>query len=474
MTDRSNIHDLALRWSTTSALLVLALTATPPARAAQLPAETARPSAAERLPEAEPVDAMPVADSVSGVLVPETVEAPRWVWIPRALLFPLRIAAQIGFAPLRGAAWASDRYRLRDRIAQLLFNDDGTFGIYPIALFATGLGLNVGARLVARDLAGSGERLSLDAGYGGELNQRYDASLSSGARLGAAVATAHASFRVWNHYNDYGIGNDTAGVQTQFAQHVWYAEIAVRRQLAGPLAFQLVAAHAVRNLDGPGASVRVDRRPDAAGPGAQVGLAPATHHVYGEVGLALDSTSYASRYLSRANPSAGWLARAFVGATEGLAGDSSHYLRYGFDVHRFLDLYRGDRVLVLHAALEGVTAPLDAIPFLDLPRLGGEALLRGFHDDRFRDRLAGLGSAEYRFPVQDGVTGFAFADAGQVASAVSRFELHAWHVGVGGGLQFQTRASFLFRLQVATSDDGTFFQLAFDPGRDVHARQRRL
>jgi surface antigen Omp85-like protein len=471
MIDRPDALNPAVRRILSIAGVSLALIATTRIAIARPPTEAAQPCAAGPLLAAEPViAAAPTADQASGVLVPDAGADPPWIWAPRALLFPLRAAVQIGFAPLRGAAWVVDRYRLRDRIAQLLFSDDGTLGVYPTALFATGLGLNVGAHVLARDLAGHGERMSLSAGYGGELNQRHDASLSSGSLFGPTVATARASFRAWDRYNYFGIGNSTSAVPVQLAQHVWNAELAARRRVARPLAIQLVAAYSARRLDRPAASAGFGR----AAAGTRVGRLAGTHHAYGELGVALDTTAYASRYISRANPSTGWLASAFVGATQGAAGDPSHYLRYGVEARRFLDVYRGDRVLVLYAALQGVTARLDAIPLVDLPRLGGEVVLRGFPDDRFRDRVTALGSAEYQFPIQDGATAFGFVDAGQVADAPSRLALRAWHVGAGGGLQFQTPTSFLFRLQVATSADGTFVELAFDPGRDVHARQRRL
>lgn len=429
--------------------------------------------ATTRLALAEPPPAAaPAADEASGVLVPEADATARWIWIPRALLLPLRLAARIGFAPLRGAAWLADRYRLRDRILYLFTSDDGRFAVYPTALFATGLGLNVGAHALVTDLAGRGERLSLSAGYGGELDQRYRASLRSGSRLGATEASARISFHEWNRYNYFGIGNAPGAAQTRFAQQVWTAELAARRPLAGPIAVQLIAAYAARRLDPP-AVAALERHRAAIAPGARIGLVAGAHHVHGELGVALDTTAHASHYISRANPSTGWLATGFLGATQGLAGDPSHHLRYGLDARRYLDLYRGDRVLVLRAALEAVTAALDAIPAIDLPRIGGEALLRGFADDRFRDRVAAVATAEYRFPVQDGVTAFGFVDAGQVADRLPRLALRGWHTGVGGWLQFETRTSFLFRLQVATSDEGTFFQLAFDPGRDVHAAQRR-
>lgn len=436
----------------------------------------AEPAAAEAaLGDATPAEAPEAAAAAepSGVLVPEAPDA-SWLWLPRALLYPLKLTAAIGLTPLRGGVWLVDHYKLRERAVQLLFSDDGSFGLYPTAFFETGLGLNVGAHLVDHDLAGHGEHLSLSAGYGGSLKQRYDASLTSGALLGATAVGVRGIFRIWNKYNYFGVGNDTPGVQTTFAQHVLHGELVVRRPVAEHVSAQVVAAYSARTFDPFASGGGGERTGELFDPMSLVGFAHGTSNVYGEVELAVDTTSYADRYIPRANPSAGWLASGFAGTARGLATDPSHYFRYGGEVRRFIDLYRGDRVVVLHAALEGVTGARDTIPVVDLPRLGGSALLRGFHEDRYRDRIAALTSAEYRFPIEEHVTAYGFVDAGRVAQALPELRHAGWHVGAGGGLQLQTQRTFLVRLQVAASSDGTLIELAFDPGLDTRARRRRL
>lgn len=408
-------------------------------------------------------------EDAGGVLVPESEPGRALVWIPRVLLSPVRLAAEIALAPLRGGAWLNDRYQLHRRVMRLLFSEDGTIGVYPTAALESETGLDLGLRFVDADLLGHGERVTVAA----SIRRRFDAAISSGSRFGTTVVTAAGSFRSWSSYNYFGVGEQPA-MQTRFAQQIWYGELAVQAPLAGPLSMRALGGHARRRFDPFADAPGHARTGDVFDPMTLVGFARGTHNAFAELSAGIDTTSYATRYLARANPSSGWLASGFLGITRGLGDDPSRYWRYGFDARRFVDLHGGDRVLVLRTALEAVAGEPGAIPVADLPRLGGPELLRGFHDDRFRDRIAALATAEYRYPIQEGATAYAFVDAGQVAPAISGLGLRRWQVGGGGGLQFQTLDAFLLRAQIAASRDGTFFQLALDPAIDMRARHRRL
>jgi outer membrane protein assembly factor BamA len=424
-------------------------------------------------------------DQASGVLVPE--DGPSGIyWVPRVALFPVRIAAKLVFAPLRGVAWASERYQIPTRLKHLFYSDGETFGIVPTAFFETGLGLNVGAHLTHTDLFGHGEHLSLKAGYGGEYKQRYQASLSSGELCGTTQLKILGSFRAWDRSNFFGIGNsdvspttdmlvdaqrDSTAIATRFAQDVVHGELEATTQPHPAVSVGFVGGYTKRELSSNADSgvQTIDRYDEMS----LVGFARGTSSFHGQAKVTLSSLSYADRYISKATPSSGWWVSGFAGYTAGIEDDPSRYVRYGVDARRYIDLYRGDRVLVLRADLEGVTAPLDKIPFVDLPSLGGD-ILRGFDHDRFRDRVAALASAEYRFPVQEGITGFVFADAGRVARTVTGLDVSHAHYGYGGGVQLQTPTSFLVRFQAAGSSDGVFFQLGLDPQANSHTKYRGL
>lgn len=93
----------------------------------------------------------------------------------------------------------------------------------------------------------------------------------------------------------------------------------------------------------------------------------------------------------------------------------------------------GRQVLALRALGEGRSG---TSPFDLLPQLGGDVLLRGYYQGRFRDRVLVAFQAEYRLPVvwRIGVVGF--AGAGQVAPRVGDLAFDRFKASAGGGLRF--------------------------------------
>ena len=436
-------------------------------------------------------DSIPPAvapDQVTGIATPETPDDPT---ISRGLLFVPKLLLEGLLAPFRGATYVYEHYQLKEHVMQLLFNDAGTFGAYPTAFIESQIGLNVGLHVIDTDLFGHKEKLSVAASYGGEFQQAYSASLTSGDSLGPVTLKLRGSWQAWNRSNFFGIGNaslqsvpapampidalaDPTAYHTRYGQHVTHVELDGTYDVVGPLAFGVAAAYTSRNFNNDAIVDEFVRTPTAYDPSTLVGFTRGTQNFYGELQAIVDNRSYANRYISKAAPSSGWWAMAFVGAARGVGDDPSHYTRYGADLHRFVDLYHGDRVLVLRAYLEGVTAPVGEVPFTDLPRLGGGDLLRGFEGDRFRDRVAAFGSVEYDWHVHYGVDTYLFVDTGRVAGSLDELSLSNLHTGYGIGVQLQGPDSFLFRAQIAHSVDGFFFKLALDPLADTHVKQRRL
>jgi len=148
---------------------------------------------------------------------------------------------------------------------------------------------------------------------------------------------------------------------------------------------------------------------------------------------------------------------AFGGATvpNGRFGGYGHY---GAELALFIDLYRRTRVLQLRVMLEGIVGGDDAIPFVELPRLGGSSQLRGYRVDRFRDRLAFLGELQYSYPVHKNVSAELFVDVGKVAPAYSDLfgNSERWRWGFGGGLVIHTADSVLMRLGLGYGDSLVF------------------
>jgi outer membrane protein assembly factor BamA len=72
-------------------------------------------------------------------------------------------------------------------------------------------------------------------------------------------------------------------------------------------------------------------------------------------------------------------------------------------------------------------------PFYQLPQLGGDELLRGYFEGRYRDKTLMLAQAEYRFPILWRIGGTAFGGLGNVSPTFREFGETApkWSVGAG-------------------------------------------
>ncbi len=120
-----------------------------------------------------------------------------------------------------------------------------------------------------------------------------------------------------------------------------------------------------------------------------------------------------------------------------------------------------------------VTDTVGDLPFYNLPSLGGGDTLRSFIGNRFTDRAAAHGVAEYRFAVVPRGITFTdtirieriylavFGEVGTVASDFDRLDDGRWHhsVGVGARLGFSREASF--RIDLGFGDEGSNLTIAF-------------
>jgi hypothetical protein len=120
-----------------------------------------------------------------------------------------------------------------------------------------------------------------------------------------------------------------------------------------------------------------------------------------------------------------------LGAATGLLSD------YGYggtrvDVREYVSPARR-HVLAFRALGDARTG---TPPFELLPQLGGDVLLRGYYQGRFRDQVMVALQAEYRLPVVWRIGLVAFAEAGQVAPRIDDLAFDAFKASLGGGLRF--------------------------------------
>jgi|GEM_PF-819419 len=484
-----------------------------------VPAEGAAPVQADAPPLHQPVtpgsafEGAPrpgpqaARNAVAGVDSPSPL-----LWIPRAIFFVPRWALEAAFVPLRGLAWVYDRYNLAARFRLVFFNDAQTFGVFPVAFFETGFGLNAGARMVHRDLFGGGERLTVRAGAGGRFQQLYQLQFDSGTSLGNNGIDFTVEWEARPRDRFFGIGSaeetrlsdvgagdllntgldestpfppfgpngidpltDSTSVETRFSQDIFRAELGVRRNF-GPFQTRVSGTYRYRNFGEPDFN---GRQQNAAigqvyDTTKLIGLAPGSSlsNLYVEFDVSRDTRR--SRRRSVWQPGEGYRAELFAGYTLGFGDDPSDYVRYGADLSYLLPLYGGDRTLVLRGYVEGVTAARDEIPFTDLPRLGGPVLLRGYDRDRFRDRLAAMASLEYEYPLARNALAFIFTDIGRVSDGWDDFEIDDLDYTFGIGLQTHSQTAPQFRLHLAGSLDGdVLLALSFDPVFVTRPRSQR-
>jgi hypothetical protein len=327
----------------------------------------------------------------------------------------------------------------------------------------------------------------LRVGFGGEFEQLYEAKLSSGDRLGDRFSLefeAHYQRRPKDQF--FGIGNgdegqpgmminplvDDTSVSSRFRQDVTRFVLRSNLRLFDGVTVHPSAALVYRDFGAVESTTQdIEENYDtAAVPGFETGAS----NVYSELELRYDTRRPASPWESHAVDGAGWLLSGFIGWQEGFNDDPSAFLRYGGDLQTFLDLYRGSRILALRVLTEAVArtgGQVEEVPFVDLPRLGGVRILRGYDTDRFRDRIVTLGTVEYIWELIPFASAVVFVDAGRPFRVWRDFEFEDFRFGFGGGLQIHTRLNYVGRVHAATSSDGgLFLNLSFDP---LYGRRER-
>ena len=205
-------------------------------------------------------------------------------------------------------------------------------------------------------------------------------------------------------------------------------------------------------------------------PESLIGWTDGARHAYTELELRWDSRRPAGVWDPPVLHGAGGFAGVYAGPVTRLDGGPDFW-RYGVDAQYFLRIGVGPRVLAARAHVEGVTGTRGEVPFFDLPQLGGSTLLRGYPAERFRDRLAAVGSLDYQWDLSQRLSASVFADVGRVYGARDELALEDLRVGYGVGVEAHTRHSFWMRGSIASSiDGGVYLNLAFDSAFDVDGR----
>ena len=142
--------------------------------------------------------------------------------------------------------------------------------------------------------------------------------------------------------------------------------------------------------------------------------------------------------------------------------DQFSFNRWDVDLRQFIPFVHDTHTLALRAWVSSSDpSDGDSVPFYLQPTLGGARSLRGFRTFRFRDRSALLLQAEYRWRINEFVTGALFYDTGAVAPRLG--DIGRLERDYGFGLRAGSRATVVIRADVAFGGrEGTRFLVRFD------------
>jgi outer membrane protein assembly factor BamA len=131
---------------------------------------------------------------------------------------------------------------------------------------------------------------------------------------------------------------------------------------------------------------------------------------------------------------------------------------------QLIPIFHGNWVIDLSVRASTTDARArNGVPFFLMPTLGGGRELRGYSSYRFRDRHSLVGTAEYRWYVQEYVEMAVFYDAGKVVRRKGDLDFTGLKSNVGIGLRFHTPGTTVLRLEVARSTEGARFIFGFGP-----------
>ena len=431
-------------------LLLLAVATTAPGRAAQDDEATDEEGAAAEATAAAgkvPKRAVPNYDG-RGSRPPTPAESARWV--PRILLAPLfllheGVIAQPGWA----IGTAAERNRTPPKVANALtFGTGDRAGFYPTAFYDFGFRPSFGLTMWARPVRPNDGRLKAHLGFGGrrwwcvELSQRLYLGSRTTHDLPFDKSQIHMAFRFYERPDHafHGLGPDPS------AERSWY----FRRQIGGTVSSEIVFG----DYDGVGVGITLDDNHFAEGsPTERSGELSIEQQfdvtdpdvVPGFGGYTLGMAHAALNLDSRKpRPAGGSGVRLEVGGEIGkdLREGGGAFVRYGGEVGLHLDVSGGrNRVLSLRHKIR-LAAPIGeatSLPFTELPAIGGDEVLRGFPEGRYRGYSLWASSLQYTWPAWVYLDSIVFVDVGNT------FGRNLSGLGMGqlcGSFGFGLRSSF--------------------------------
>jgi hypothetical protein len=401
------------------------------------------------------------ADEIRGPVPPRARWKDGMLWVPRIIVFPLRLIFLGLSYPVRAGARLDERHQIHEHIYHAITWNDGQIGIRPAFSFSLLQTPTFGLSFFDRRSMGRGTSLTGDfvIGSANVIHTETRVAPVPAWRVARPVFDL-----VYDRRNDRlytGLGNRAPQPPGALGFARYSGDYVDVR--AG------VALRAARWLDFVGGGTFGFRRYDN---GKQFNNEPPINQVYcipglpqcnivddalvpgfhqgsqflrGWAGLRVDTRDFAPY------PRTGVLLDLTGDYTHGIADDPTSYLRWHGSFGVAIDLWQRARTLFLHVRADDVQPIGDSIvPFSELAVLGGPEDLRGFRIDQFRDYSSLVLSGEYRWPIWMWMDAVLFADYGGVAGqAWKGLNASQLQPDVGFGLRFHASSGFLMRIELA-------------------------
>lgn len=114
-------------------------------------------------------------------------------------------------------------------------------------------------------------------------------------------------------------------------------------------------------------------------------------------------------------------------------GSQYKFSRYSLDARKYYTINKKNHILALQAIGQFTTGE---VPFLEVPGLGNEIIMRGYYEGRYREKQYIAAQAEYRMPLFWRIGAVAFAGVGDVAPSLGDFSFSSLKPSYGIGGRF--------------------------------------
>jgi hypothetical protein len=275
---------------------------------------------------------------------------------------------------------------------------------------------------------------------------------------------AGGGYRLERNARFFGLGPTSRKADlSYFTLEQSWAGLSYRRALGGPLGsewrivYSSIGTRAPRPKDGPALAQQF-------APAIPEGYNQRSDGVLSSLLLRYDTT----QGTGRPEPGVITQGQADHFSPTGTYGDA--FWRYTGEAGAFVPLWFTDRTLAVRGAVSWVDeVGSGVVPFTRLSTNHSGEDLRGFQNDRWRDRgLLDL-SAEYRWPVWAhehvhgvGVDAYGFINSGQVFREWNQIASHLWQTSWGGGFRAILSDGFGGRIEIARSRESTQIRLRAD------------